>query len=119
MNKKVFNYLKLAGQTALYNNDSRRNFFLGAVGIRKDGAIVRASNLSCEVPSRQYHAEYRCAMKLDYGAPEVYVARLRLDTLEFGIAKPCFSCEKVLRSKGVRRVYYSIGPTEYDVIKLT
>jgi deoxycytidylate deaminase len=117
MNRKIFNYLEIAAQAALGKETVSRNFIHGCVGIRSDGAIVKSLNSSSDVPNRKLHAEYRVAAKMDAGG-EIYVSRVRLDTMGFGISKPCKSCIKVMTSRGVKRVYYTIGPGEYGVIYL-
>jgi len=117
MNRKIFSYLEIAAKAALGKELITRNFIHGAVGIRKDGAIVKSLNSSSEVPNRKLHSEYRVCAKMDFGG-EVYVARVRLDTMEFGISKPCKDCIKVMTHRGVKRVYYTIGPDEYGVIYL-
>lgn len=93
-----------------------RSFFHGAIGVRKDGAIVHAINGSSKVPSRQAHCEYRLSTRLDVGSV-VYVVRRRKDGT-LANSKPCMNCEKAMRSVGVRRVYYSIGDSEYGVMDL-
>lgn len=93
MNRKIFNYLEIAAKAALGKEIITRNFIHGAVGIRKDGAIVKSLNSSSEVPNRRLHSEYRVCMKMDFGG-ELYVSRVRLDTMQFGMSKPCQPCIK-------------------------
>ena len=114
MNKKIFNFFEIAASTAVSKND-KRCFLLGAVGIRGDGTIVKALNSTTECPNRQVHAEFRLSKKLDSGAI-VYVARIRLIDGKFGIARPCYSCMKVLISKKVKKIYYTISENEFGVI---
>jgi len=114
MNNKIFNYLEIAGRVALQKS-SERSFLLGAVGVRRDGALVRAFNGSDLIPNRKAHAEYRLAKKLDWGA-EVYVVRILKSTGRFAMSRPCDSCLKALRSKGVVKIYYTIGEREYGTI---
>jgi hypothetical protein len=114
MNRKIFSYFEICAQIAVKKPDER-SFLLGSIGIRKDGALVKASNSSAETPNRLLHSEKKLSLKLDVGAI-VYVARVRLDNGLYGLARPCFSCEKALRSKGVARVYYTISDREYGVI---
>jgi Cytidine and deoxycytidylate deaminase zinc-binding region len=116
MNRKVFSYMEIAGEIAIANVDCR-HFYLAAVGIRSDGVLVKAANMASELPDRKLHAEYRLARKLNYGSI-VYVARVRADTGQFGLAKPCPDCVKVLSSKKVKRVYYTIAHDEYGVLDL-
>lgn len=114
MNRQIWENLNLAGKIAI-SKDNGRAFLLGALGIRKDGVMVFAANSTSQEPDRRGHAEYRMAAKLDRGST-VYVARIRLLNGEFAMAKPCFSCEKVLKSKRVKRVYYTISNNEYGVL---
>ena len=109
---KIWYYFSLAGNVAINNNDIR-TFRLGAVGIRSDGAIVMASNAPTEGPDRIVHAEYRLCQKLDANAI-VFVARIRRDG-SYGTACPCFACRKILKSRRVKRVYYTINDSEYGV----
>lgn len=115
MDKKIFQYLSVAANMARKKKD-QRTFFLGAVGIRKDGAFVQSFNAPSFHPTPCGHAETRLARKLDRGAI-VYVARVRADG-SFGNAKPCANCEKVLRQKGVKKIYYSLGDEEYGVLHI-
>ncbi len=117
MNRKIFSYFELAGELAL-KKDKLRNFYLGCVAIRNDGTMVTAFNSPVKFPSRVAHSEYRVAQKIDHGAT-VYVARVRLDTHNYGCARPCRACLKILISKRVRKIYYTIGPTEYGIIDFT
>ncbi len=110
----VFSYLKIAGEMASSKEDPR-SFLLGAVGIRKDGTIVKSMNAPSTQPMRCAHAEARLSRKLDYGAV-VYVARVRLSNGSFGLAKPCHNCMKALSSKRVAKIYYTISDEEYGVL---
>ena len=95
-----------------------RSFWIGALGIRNDGAIVKSRNGSNDSISPELHAEFRLSKKLDVGA-EVYVARLRRDTLDWAMARPCRMCRHILKSKGVSVVYYTICENEYGVLDLS
>jgi tRNA(Arg) A34 adenosine deaminase TadA len=116
MNRKILNFFEVAARTAT-SKDDRRAFFLGAIGIRNDGAMVKAMNSPSENKNRYIHAEYRLSRKLDYNA-EVYVARVRMDNYEFGMARPCEACRKALRTRRVRRVFYTIDKNQYGVIDI-
>ena len=116
MNRHVWSYFDLAGKLAV-KNQSHKSFLLGAIGVRKDGALVSAVNSISQEPDRRAHAEYRLSKRIDQGSI-VYVARVRLLNGEFAMARPCHDCEKVLRSKRVRRVYYTISNCEYGVLDL-
>jgi tRNA(Arg) A34 adenosine deaminase TadA len=117
----------LAAKTAL---DTRgqgvvRNFLLGAVGRRKDGAIVVARNAAAtfgqEVPKfaklGHCHAETRAVRKMDCGG-ELFVVRVsKGDLLDGEIvyrnARPCEICQNAIRAKHLRKVYYTIGKNEF------
>lgn len=106
MRKEIFNYFERAGKLTAAQKRGRA-FLIGAVAVRYDGAIVSAINSASEIPNRLLHAEYRLAKKLDVGST-VYVARVRLLDGEFGLSRPCWDCEKILKSKGVRKIFYTI-----------
>lgn len=61
------------------------------------------------------HAEQRIARKLDKGSA-VYVARQHRNG-DYAMARPCSSCERILRSRKVSRVFYTVGPKEYGVME--
>lgn len=111
--KTIFNYFEIASKLAFSRRDGR-SFFLGAIGVRRDGKIVHAINGSSKIPTRQAHCEYRLSTKLDVGSI-VYLVRIRRDGL-LGNSKPCHNCQKALRTVGVKRVYYSIQNNEYGVM---
>jgi tRNA(Arg) A34 adenosine deaminase TadA len=114
MRNKIWNYFEMAGKLACEKRDGR-SFLLGSVGVRGDGAIVSAVNAISQEPNRLLHSEYKLSRRLDYGAT-VYVVRIRLLNGEYAISRPCFSCEKVLKSRRVKRIYYTISNNEYGVI---
>jgi len=115
--RKVASYFEIAYKVASNRGRFRKTFFLGAIGIRSDGVMVHADNGFSMQVERKGHAEYRVAQKLTPYS-EVYVCRISRLTGEFANAKPCNSCQKMLRSKGVRKVYYTMGPKEYGVMQL-
>jgi tRNA(Arg) A34 adenosine deaminase TadA len=110
------NFLQLAIQLSL-RRDPKCKYFLGAIGVRQDGAIVRSRNGGA-ANERTYsaHAEARLARKLDWGS-EVFVARTRSDGT-IALAKPCIRCQNAMRNRGVVQVTYTIGPGEFGVLKL-
>jgi pyrimidine deaminase RibD-like protein len=115
----------MAVEAAMLKSDNNRNYYIGCVGIRSDGVVVKGRNQSSnrilaanyKMPNRQAHAEYRVAQKLNYDA-EVFVARVRLNDGDWGMARPCDLCMKILRTRKVRRVCYTIAPQEYGVLYL-
>lgn len=87
--------------------DDGRRYYLGAIGIRADGTRVTSCNGNPKEPTREHHCEYRLSRKLDRGA-NVFLARTLADG-RTGCARPCNSCEKVLRLRGVTKVYYTLS----------
>ena len=110
---RIWNYFEMAGRVAILKQD-RRTYQLGVIGVRGDGCIVRASNSPSQAPAREAHAEYKVSKKLDHGAT-VYVVRIRGDG-SFGMAHPCKACLKILTSRRVKKVYYTISNSKYGVI---
>ena len=98
-----------------WNNRDRdgRNYLLGAMGVRADGAIVKSVNGWAECVSGRVHAESRVVRKMDRGGV-VYVARVRKDGT-VGMARPCAGCRRVLRSSGIGAVY-TIGDNEWGTL---
>ena len=90
---------------------------LGAVGIRgRDQKIVTATNERNIERLWSIHAEARLCKKL---TPDsiVAVARLLSDD-SWAMSRPCESCQRLLKRVGVKVVYYTIGISEYGVLKL-
>lgn len=116
MNKKILNFFEIAARTAT-SKDDRRSFFLGAIGIRNDGVMVRSLNSPTENKNRMAHAECKLCRKLDYYA-EVYVARVRMDTYKFAMARPCSACYKTLKTKKVKKIFYTINENQYGILNL-
>lgn len=122
----MLKHIRLAAQVALPRNDSdTRMFWVGAVGVRGDGVIVSARNGSVQMSRTignswsfpKAHAEARCIKKMDYDGV-VYVARVSRDTGLLVMARPCYDCRIALRSRKVRKVFYSVNEHEYGVIDL-
>ena len=100
-----------------------RNFQLGSVGIRRDGAKVFTRNSSVRVgdilsggwsyPSA--HAERKLCKMLDYHAT-VFVARVSKADGSLRMSRPCPSCMVALRSRKVSKCYYSINDFQYGMI---
>lgn len=110
--------LKLAGRKALSklnNDEDLRHFFLGAVAKREDGTIVHSRNGSAPAPSPDAHAEARVCRKAGKGAT-VYVARIRRDTGEFGMARPCIRCQEKMKNFGVKKCYFTVSSHEIGII---
>lgn len=113
VNNSILSYLRIAGQVAM--RGSARDYFLGALGVRADGAIVASFNGPAPHPAPSAHAEARLSRKLDTGSV-VYVARV-LSSGDFANSRPCRHCMKALRHKKCRVVYYTTGPAEFEKVK--
>lgn len=114
--RECYRYFEIAKDSAICKEKiDYRNFMIGAVGIRADGAIVRARNSADRAYCPTGHAEAKLVKKLDKGAV-VFVCRVRKSG-EFGLAKPCKSCETILRNKGIKEVYYSINDDEFGKLQ--
>ncbi len=111
----VTKYFRLARQAATRGNtrEAKRQYRLGAVGIRTDGTIVYSNNIPNRTPEPMAHAETRLVKKLDWGST-VYVVRILSDG-KLAMARPCLKCQGAMRLKGVKNCYYSINSDEYGV----
>lgn len=111
----VWHYFEVAAAVANRQDDTRTHR-IGAVGLRSDGVMVAAYNGTAEYKRPRVHAEVRLCRKMGrYGT--VFVAR-RTAT-GFMMARPCATCQAILRAHRVQRVYYSIRDDEYGVIDFT
>jgi len=89
------------------------NFWLGAVGIRTDGARVFSRNGRSPLMGVHHHCEARLCRKLSNGSV-IYLARVtRLG--EWAMAKPCFRCDRVLRNREIAKVYYTVSPGVFGI----
>lgn len=116
---KMHKHLKSAARISSKGNN-RRSALVGAVGVRKDGTVVYSFNGSVRqdtvAPCPKSHAEARLVRKLDVGSV-VYVARTRKDNGKMAMSKPCASCERILRNRGVKRVIYTIAENEFGILE--
>jgi len=101
-----------------HSGDKQKHYWLGCIGERNDGAVVVAKNLYCNCAKKEVHAEHRVMKKMDKGGV-LYVTRVHKagfpDTLNFAMARPCFSCEFSIRAKKVKKVYYTINNNQFGV----
>ena len=105
-------FFRLAKQLAI--KDDCRQYRFGAVGIRRGGVIVVSRNIPTRYPEPRAHAESRVARKLSKNSV-IYVVRIdRKNNLT--TARPCKSCQKIMKSKGIKKCYYSISNTEFGVL---
>jgi len=111
--KKYFRMAKLIAYQGDAKN-AKRQHRLGAVGLRNDGVIVGASNLCNRNICPEAHAEFRTCNMITPNSV-IFVVRINRKD-EFVMAKPCQSCQRYMKVKGVRRCYYSTDDG-YGVIK--
>ena len=104
MKRKIMAHLITASNFA-NKGDKKRHYSLGAIGIRSDGVVVTARNSAVPERTPQAHAEARLAKKLTPNSV-VFVCRTTKNG-ENAMAKPCESCQRILKSVGVKKVYYS------------
>jgi deoxycytidylate deaminase len=116
----------IAAKVAIGDSDMARNFWLGAVGRRRDGAIVTSRNgpasFGGQIPKFKKlpgsHAESRLCKKMDTNG-EVYVVRVsrehftKTNKILYKNARPCEICQQTLRSRRVKKVYYTAGEDEF------
>ena len=112
--------LLMAAEVAKDNPEryDNRSFYLGAVGLRNDGVIVTAKNIASKDVVPTHHAEARVVRKLTPNST-VWVARVSRCTGEWTVSRPCASCQRKMRSVGVKKVIYTIAPEEWGTIQLT
>lgn len=113
----IMNYLQIAAQAAVPTDEcDMREFWVGCVGLRTDGATVISKNSSIFttdvgddfqiIPT--VHAEPRALRKLNWGSI-MFVARVMRSDNGYGMARPCPTCQIFIKSKGIKKVYYSVN----------
>lgn len=91
-----------------------QHFKIAALAVRKDGALVRSINLPTKDPNPRVHAESRVMLKAGWGST-VYVARVLRNGIP-ALSRPCADCERLMRARGVKKVYYTIDNDEYGCL---
>lgn len=114
MRNEIFHYLKIAAEAA--KRGEARNFYLGCVGIRNDGAMVFSNNTKTQQPLIETHAEFKISKRLTPDSV-LYVARI-LRSGDYALAKPCKPCFRALRARGVQTIYYTICNGEFGRINV-
>jgi len=107
---------KIALGSANENLHHNRQFLIGALAERTDGAIVVSHNITAPSPMPTAHAESRVLRKADARCT-LYVARVTRDGL-WAMSKPCANCQNLIRSRRVHKVYYTIAPGHYGIWKV-
>jgi pyrimidine deaminase RibD-like protein len=93
---------------------AEKSFYMACLVVRRDGATVASVNHDISgqaIPSG--HAEARALRKADHGSV-LYVARvLKRDRKTWAMAYPCAFCRALIRNRGVKKAYYTIGPNRW------
>jgi tRNA(Arg) A34 adenosine deaminase TadA len=118
----MLHLLREAAKAAVANDpNDKRNFILGAIGVRQDGVMVSAKNgavISSTFDEYRIisdaHAECRVIRKLGkFGI--IYVSRVLKKDGTLAMARPCGGCQIRILAAKVRKVYYSIDEYHYGV----
>jgi len=105
-------YLDLAIKIAGQSKD-KKQFYMACVARRADGAVIWSVNHAVSAQRiPEHHAEVRALRKCDVGSV-LYVARVLKDKTTIAPAKPCENCQSFIKNNGVKKVYFTIGPTAY------
>ena len=97
---------------------------------RKTNAFVEHYTDKVRGGGREYclstHAEQQSILnvrkKIDLTGCAIYVARIRPPESNhghLGLSRPCFICQQVLLSYGIKKAYYTISDDEYGVMKIS
>jgi len=68
-----------------------------------------------------HHAETACVLGLDKSTTHgstIYVARVNKEG-EWKMSKPCSMCHEVMLFVGIKKVVYTIGPSEWGIYKIS
>jgi len=109
----IYKILEQAANIAR-NNDDKKHFSHGGIGIRYDGPMVRAINGAQPMPNPRHHCEARLIRKMDKGGI-ILVARVVANG-DWAMSKPCIDCENLMRKCYITKAYYTIAPKEYGCI---
>ena len=85
--------------------------------MRRDGVIVSARNIAATDVTPDAHAEARLVKKITCDSI-VWVARVGRMAGDWAMARPCQSCQRRMKTAGVRKVIYTIQPNEWGVLQL-
>lgn len=106
--------LRLAAKMAAESKDKHKSFSLACIAQRSDGVFVFATNIICpEHKTPSAHAEAR-ALRKSTSNSILWVARVLKDG-SWALAKPCETCQSLIINRRVKKVYYTIGPLQYEV----
>lgn len=99
-----------------------RSFWLGAIGIRRDGVVVSSRNGAVSFSSSVQminvnvtsHAETRLLRKLGKDGV-IFVSRVLRKDRSLAMARPCPDCQLKIRAHRVKKVYYTINNNQYGL----
>ncbi len=114
--------LEAAGLALPTNSADLRSFWLGAIGIRKDGVTVSSRNGAVSFSSSvqmsnvnvNSHAETRLLRKLGKDGV-IFVSRVLRKDRSLAMARPCPDCQFKIRAHRVKKVYYTINDNQYGI----
>ena len=125
-------FLRMAKSFAeTYNYDSSLEYLLCAL-IVKGGRVlsvgynhrgltalqnVHRVGRKAETVHAEVHAVLQKRDKIRFEGSKIFVVRLRADG-SLGLARPCPTCQAVLKAYGIKKAYYSISNEEYGVLLL-
>lgn len=107
-------YIKLARETAISGRTKDKGYHLASVCIRSDGSITKGHNTRSNDQNRFVHAEAKSILKAGHGAKLLIVVRVFADNT-LALAKPCNSCQRLIKQYKVKKVIYSISNNEFGV----
>lgn len=119
---KMLENLILAAEVAMpRGKNDPRHFWLGCIGIRRDGTMVTSQNAAVYSssptvyqPISLAHAEGRVLRKLGKGGT-VFVARVSKLNYTLAMAMPCEMCQTKIRAANAERVYFTINDREFGL----
>lgn len=97
----------------------KKKALLACIIRRNDGTVVSSRNghvPNCVV-TPSIHAEARASRKADVGSV-AYVSRVTRDG-NYALARPCPSCQILMRARGVAMVYYTVSNEEWGCLELS
>lgn len=79
--------------------------------LQKDLNRLRNFPVDCSEAHHSLHAEVACLTKakdldIDWGRANLFVCRIKKDG-SFGLARPCPGCQALIKSMGIKNIYYT------------
>lgn len=122
---KHFRFFEFAYHAALLSPGIQGRFRLGSVLIKGKSILSMGNNSYKTNPNllKLYHwpfihAESGAILSAGMDNCEggtLYVLRVKQDK-SLGMAKPCLSCESLIRATGIKRVFYTTGIVEQPLL---